>query len=302
MMKRHVLFAGILALCLASAGCGKNETQDTAPAVTATPAPTPTPSEFKPVDMVEMQQVEETDIKNVIGSASAASSKVVVINDTGADIDTFYVRKTIDNDEEWGEERIKGAFTLKDGEKALYYFDASSFNTGDSTVSTYDIRIGYTDENRSECYFRKLPMKTITQITLCMDESGDSSIPYARYLAGNSKKEISTLNEVKQRLGLLDSEEEEELTPTPEPQETPVPEVSAPPENSDGGSEDAKISAAKDCIGQSLDALIGACGEPGGSDYAEEPETGKTGYHYYDNFTVSTTVDENGNEVVAGVW
>ena len=51
-----------------------------------------------------------------------------------------------------------------------------------------------------------------------------------------------------------------------------------------------------------LSSLIAALGEANGSDYENEPETGETGYHYYDTFTVSTTVDESGNEVVAGVW
>ena len=52
------------------------------------------------------------------------------------------------------------------------------------------------------------------------------------------------------------------------------------------------ISTAEQYIGQSLDALEGACGSPQGSSYEDDPETGKTGFHYYSNFTVSTTVDE----------
>ena len=48
--------------------------------------------------------------------------------------------------------------------------------------------------------------------------------------------------------------------------------------------------------------LESACGSPNGSDYEDEPESGKTGYYYYDTFTVSTTFDDNGNEVVSGVW
>ena len=59
---------------------------------------------------------------------------------------------------------------------------------------------------------------------------------------------------------------------------------------------------AKQYIGQPLSSLIAALGDANGSDYENEPETGETGYHYYDTFTVSTTVDESGNEVVAGVW
>ena len=62
------------------------------------------------------------------------------------------------------------------------------------------------------------------------------------------------------------------------------------------------ISTAEQYIGQSLSALQSACGDPEGSDYEDDPETGKMGLHYYSNFTVSTTVDENGNEIVSGIW
>ena len=61
-------------------------------------------------------------------------------------------------------------------------------------------------------------------------------------------------------------------------------------------------SVAEEYIGQSFDNLVNACGEPTGSDWVDEPESGETGYHYYDSFTVSTVIDENGNEIVAGVW
>ena len=70
----------------------------------------------------------------------------------------------------------------------------------------------------------------------------------------------------------------------------------------DPGNGGDMISTAEQYIGQSLDALEGACGSPQGSSYEDDPETGKTGFHYYSNFTVSTTVDENGNEIVAGIW
>ncbi len=40
-----------------------------------------------------------------------------------------------------------------------------------------------------------------------------------------------------------------------------------------------------------------AGGSPNGSDYEDEPESGKTGYYYYDTFTVSTTFDTDGNEL-----
>ena len=50
---------------------------------------------------------------------------------------------------------------------------------------------------------------------------------------------------------------------------------------------------AKQYIGQPLSSPVAALGEATGSDYENEPETGETGYHYYDSFTVSTTVDDS---------
>ncbi|MDO4308395.1 MAG: hypothetical protein Q4C77_16365 [Eubacteriales bacterium] len=323
MKKRYLILAGILALSLTAAGCGKKEDKVTQqPEVTATPAPTAAPTGGA---LVEMQKSEDSDITNVIGEKTAAASKAVIVNNTGDEVAAIYVRPTIDDDEEWGDELVQGRFVLKNGEKALYYFDPNEKDAYGNTASTYDIRIVYTDEDKYECYFRMLPLKTISQITLCMDGTGEDAIPYARYLSGSSKTETSTLNEVKQRLGLTDSEDdenkddedEEEVMPTatPEPAEpsetpdaTPTPAVTeAPEEPGDDPSEEEPPksdlqSAAEGCIGQSLDALISACGDPIGSDYQEEPETGETGYHYYDSFTVSTTVDADGNEIVAGVW
>lgn len=43
-------------------------------------------------------------------------------------------------------------------------------------------------------------------------------------------------------------------------------------------------------------------GSPNGSDYEDEPESGKTGYYYYDTFTVPQLLTIDGNEVVSGVW
>lgn len=312
MKNKYVILAGILALGLAAAGCGKKEEPVQQPEVTATPAPSITPTAGA---LVAMQKSEDSDIANVIGEKTAAASKVIIVNQTGDEISSIYVRPTIDDDEEWGSELVQGKFVLKNSEKALYYFDPSAKDENGNTVSTYDIRIVFTDEDMSEYYFRKLPLKTISQITLCVEETDDGTIPYARYISGSSKKETSTLNEVKQRLGLLDSEDdteedeeqEPEATPQPSvmPEATPTPAVTETPEEPDDEEdppESDAIKAAKDCIGQSLDALIGACGDPIGSDYQEEPETGETGYHYYDTFTVSTTVDEDGNEIVSGVW
>ena len=103
------------------------------------------------------------------------------------------------------------------------------------------------------------------------------------------------------------------MTPTPEEDPEPTqapsdngdnPEPTQAPSNNGGNTDpsDASADAAKQYIGQPLSSLIAAIGDANGSDYENEPETGETGYHYYDTFTVSTTVDESGNEVVAGVW
>ena len=66
--------------------------------------------------------------------------------------------------------------------------------------------------------------------------------------------------------------------------------------------EDDPSSVAARYIGRPMSELENACGSPNGSDYEDEPESGKTGYYYYDTFTVSTTFDDDGNEVVSGVW
>ena len=65
---------------------------------------------------------------------------------------------------------------------------------------------------------------------------------------------------------------------------------------------DSTIEAAKGYIGKSVDDLIGAVGDAQSSEWDNDETTGTSGYYYYPNFTVATTVDESGNEVVSGVW
>lgn len=324
MKKRYLILAGVLAVSLIAVGCGKKKIDDSSSKnaqVTVAPAEDEKGGDG---DLVEMQKSTEEEIKNIMGTKTATASKVVLTNKTGADVKAVYIRPNIDDDEEWGEDLVKGAFTFRNGEKAVYYFEKDG-------TALYDIRIVYTDENRNECYFRKITLPTITQISLCMDGTGEASIPYATYQTVGSTSEKSTLNEVKQRLGLIDedegdynTEEEEEnqdenssdktsVTPTPEPGEADPgqkPGENGGENNGDntdddgeGGEEtDSQAELAQSFIGQPLDSLVSACGEPIGKDYANEPETGETGYHYYDTFTVSTTVDEDGNEIVSGVW
>ena len=164
-----------------------------------------------------------------------------------------------------------------------------------------------------------------------MDGTDEDAIPYAKYLTGTSTKEVSTLDAVKKRLGMddsSDSTDDSDKDSTDNSDSTDSDNNSDnnddnngdngnggnsddpgnggntddPGNNDNPGNDGDMISTAEQYIGQSLDALESACGSPQGSSYEDDPETGKTGFHYYSNFTVSTTVDENGNEIVAGIW
>lgn len=347
MKKRYLILVGLLALTLAAAGCGKKKETETTPTeASATPAPEVT----KAVDMVDMQQTtDDLNIKNIMGEKTATASKVIFVNNTGDDVEAVYIREhTDDGDDEedsWGEDLINGRFIFGDEEKSLYYFQANTSGESNKMTVSYDIRITYTEEGKNECFFRDIPLGTISQITLCMDGDDEDAIPYAKYLTGSSKQEKSTLNDVKKRLGMMDGDdsmddsqsdsdsqdtsssdsdsddnsngagqntddnggyqeptdgEDPGTTEDPGDSEDPGDTQPTEPENP-GGGEDL-ISVAEQYIGQSLGALEGACGSPQGSSYEDDPETGKTGFHYYSNFTVSTTVDENGNEIVAGIW
>lgn len=340
MKKRYLILAGLLVMTVAAAGCGKKKTTETAPVeVTATP----TPEVTKAVDMVDMQQTADEDIKNVMGEKTSTASKIVFVNNTGDDIQSLYIRTHVDEDSEdydadedggWGDDLINGMFTLTDKDKALYYMQtANTQTTSNKSIASYDIRIAYTDEDKNECFFRDIPLGTISQITLCMDGTDDDAIPYAKYLTGTSTKEVSTLDAVKERLGITDdSESESDSTDDSDKNSADNSDSTDsnnssdqnnnsgngtgdnsddpgnggnsddPGTNDDPGNGGDMISTAEQYIGQSLDALEGACGSPQGSSYEDDPETGKTGFHYYSNFTVSTTVDENGNEIVAGIW
>ena len=61
-------------------------------------------------------------------------------------------------------------------------------------------------------------------------------------------------------------------------------------------------SAAEGTIGQSVDALNCACGGANSTEYDTDEESGsQIGYYYYDGFTVST-IEQDGQEIVTGVW
>lgn len=338
MKKRYLMLAALLVMTVAAAGCGKKQTEE--PKV-AEATPTPTPEITKAVDMVDMQQSE--DIKNVMGEKSSTASKVVFVNNTGDDIQSLYIRAHVDEDSSddeddeddgWGDDLINGMFTLADKDKALYYMQTANTQQTVKSVASYDIRITYTDEDKNECFFRDIPLGTISQITLCMDGTDEDAIPYAKYLTGTTKKEVSTLAAVKKRLGMGSDSDSTDSSDTDSSDSSDSSNgnnsndqnsnngssadnsgdngeggnTTEPDDNGNGGGAENPgngedmISTAEQYIGQPLDALEGACGSPQGSSYEDDPETGKTGFHYYSNFTVSTTVDENGNEIVAGIW
>ena len=203
MKKRYLILAAIMITAITAVGCGKKKTEEPKQEAqaTVTPAENTDTAGNDEGTLVDMQKSDDSDIKNVIGDKTTTASKLIIVNETGSDIAGIYVRPTTDDDDDWGDELIKGLFTLKDDDKALYYYDKNVKDASGKTVTSFDIRIVYADDSLTDCYFRKLPLTTITQITLKMDGSGDDAIPYATYLTASSKKETSTLNEVKKRTG-----------------------------------------------------------------------------------------------------
>ena len=217
----------------------------------------------------------------------------------------------------------------------MYYFSPNATEDSTKNTASYDIRVGFSDEDKNECFFRDIPLGTISQITLCMSGTDEDAIPYAKYLTGSTKREISTLNDVKKRLGMTDdsdstddqntnSDNSDNSSQNTDSDSNSNADNSGNTDDNNSGSNsnsgddnnngddnnggndnsggDDMISTAEKYVGQSIDALQSACGSPQGSSYETDPETGKTGFYYYSNFTVSTTVDENGNEIVSKIW
>lgn len=305
--KKYLAVAGLMVLAVAAVGCGKKKETDTVVQVTPTPAEAVavTPTQ----ELVNMEAVTE---KNVMGEKTSTASKLTLLNRTGSDVAAIYIRQTPSGDsdeDEWGDDLVNGMFTLKNGDTAVYYYEKPKTSSG-----TYDIRITYTDEDKNECFFRKLPLMAIQQITLRMDGTGEDSIPYATYTTATSKKETSTLKEVKKRLGLDDSDNDDSdssnsssssSNSSSSSDSAPAP-TSAPVQSQEPDIEpdatDSTIQTAESYIGMTVEDLEGAVGDSQYSEYDDDDATGMTGYYYYPNFTVSTTVDEDGNEIVTGVW
>lgn len=308
MKKRYLVLAGLFAMCLAASACGKDKETNSDDTAAVTETPTPTPDE----DLVKMEKVSDSDkasIKNIMGEKTSTSSDVVLTNQTGLDIEEVYIRESADSsDDEWGDDLIDGAYEWKDKDRALYYYDKNE-------ATNYDIQVFYTDEDEENCFFRDLDFTDTTEITLRMKDG----VPYVTYFSNEEKKEVSTLEDAKARMGLTDddsdSEDDEDMTATatPTPDGSDSSTATATPTPSGGDSQEPQEpepepgsdmrERAESYIGKSLDSLEGAIGAAGTTNYEEDEETGaQIGFHQYGDFTVATTVGEDGQEIVTSVW
>ena len=126
MKKRYLILAGVLALTVAVAGCGKKQNTETQ---SVQASATPTPEITKAV--VDMQQnIDDSNIKNVMGEKTSTASKVIFVNETGDDIQSVYIRTHVDesssdydDDEDggWGDDLINGMFTLADKDSIVLF-------------------------------------------------------------------------------------------------------------------------------------------------------------------------------------
>lgn len=240
MKKRYLIFAGILAASMFAAGCGNKPSVAPEQKVeaTATPAVTEAPKS----DVVEMKTATDdtANIKNVMGTKSETTTSIVFTNKMGSTISAIYVRPTRDDgddsDETWGSDLVNSKFTLADNDKAVYYMEKDQKDDNGDTATSFDVRITFSDEEQNECFFRQLPLTTISQISLCMDGEGEDGIPYATYLTSGSTKEVSTLKDVKARLGIEDDSAESDSTDSVSDSTdvTPTPSADDESGNSDG--------------------------------------------------------------------
>lgn len=315
MKKRYVLLAGLCLIGVLAVGCGKKDKN------TDEITPTPTIIVSDPDNVVEMQTaptgIDKSTITKVIGTKTASSAELVITNNTGLEISCFYSRPS--GEEDWSDDYIDGEFTLKDKERALYYYDPSAKDEDGKTITKYDLKVSYTDEDEDECMFRNL---TLTDIDEELKLNMEDGVPFVTYTSVSTKRVISTLEDAKARMGRTNSDDDEDnkdddkdtdkddekAAETPTPTVTEEPTVTGDPTDTpqDPGDSDPEPDndrdAAGNYIGSSYDALVGELGEANGSDYETDENTGaEIGYYYYDGYTVST-VTQDGQEIVTGVW
>lgn len=320
MKKRYVLLAGMCVIGMLAVGCGSKDTT-----VEVTPTPTPTIEVSGKGNMVEMQQstgIDKTKIMKIMGTKTATSAELVITNNTGLEIDCFYTRPS--GEEDWSDDYIQDKFTLQAGEQALFYYDPAAKDENGVSITKYDLKVSYTDDEESDCLFRNLTLSDIEELKLKMEDG----IPFVTYTSLSTKQEVSTLEDAKARMGRTEDEDSEtDQDETSEDKTTSDDssdsdsdadsDSSADSENSsdsdnsfdsdngeqttdDSGSDMRTV--AEGTIGQSVDALNSACGGANSTEYDTDAESGsQIGYYYYDGFTVST-IEQDGQEIVTGVW
>ena len=172
MKKRYLILAGILAASMLAAGCGKKNSVAPEQKVEATV--TPTVTEAAKTDVVEMQtSTDDTaNIKNVMGTKSETTTSIVFTNKMGSAISAIYVRPTRDDgddsDETWGSDLVNGKFTLADKDKAVYYMEKSQKDDDGNAVTSFDVRVTFSDEDQNDCFFRQLPLQGAEAVDLAV--------------------------------------------------------------------------------------------------------------------------------------
>ena len=319
MKKRYILLAGMCVMAMLAVGCGSKETT-----VEITPTPTPTIEVSGKGNMVEMQQstgIDKTKITKIMGTKTAVSAELVITNNTGLEINCFYTRPS--GEEDWSDDYIQDKFILQAGEQALFYYDPAAKDENGVSITKYDLKVSYTDDEESDCLFRNLTLSDIEELKLKMEDG----IPFVTYTSLSTKQEVSTLEDAKARMGRTDDEDSEtEENPEDSTSDSKNESDSDKNGSSDSSSDSQEPSdsddssdsdddgetvddsgsdmrtAAEGTIGQSVDALNGAGGGANSVEYDTDAESGsQIGYYYYDDFTVST-IEQDGQEVVTGVW
>ena len=197
MKKKYLLLIGILAVCCMLGGCKKKKDADKAsdpgePTII-------TKEDSVSGQVVEMQQgsqIDKSKITNIMGTQTATTSDLVVTNMTGDEISAFYVKSSESGDWEWGDDLIGGRFTLKDSDRALYYYEK-----GTDASARYDLMVSFAGADESDdCYFRELPLSDIQELSLNIQDG----VPYVRYQSLSTKQQVSTLSAARKRMGLSD--------------------------------------------------------------------------------------------------
>ncbi len=198
MKKKYLLLISILVVCCMLGGCKKKKDAEKD---SVSEEPTIITKDDSVSDqVVEMQQgsnIDKSKITNIMGTQTATASDVVITNLTGDDVSAFYARPS--GEEEWGNDYVEGKFTLKNNDRALFYYEKNT--EGGTAVTKYDLRVSFTDETMDDCFFRELTLSDIQELSLNVEDG----VPYVKYQSLSTKQQVSTLSEARKRMGLPES-------------------------------------------------------------------------------------------------